>query len=505
MNSPTDLAPDLEPVEQRLRQAYAQRAAEVPHDLPIPHAVEVRLSALASEGNDVATSRFVPLRLEPANFKNGPRRKQRGRVVGLAAVAAAVTLVALLQTGRFQQSTKDRWVRAAAQPGYILTTVPAGLGRGTRIYLVDPQNLAAEPPSFTMQYRQRNGKGRLSIQPDAVSIGGPWVSGPYVEVGGKRLTIIVTGRKMLVSVPVGKRFARIDSSNTDRVTLNAFASAVGADGPVFSVSPSDVPNGWEGRRAPNRPYDEYMLRSTEYRNDQNAIFVSALSSTSDKWSIQRDRRPYQRQVTASGVVYDVNGSGQFWSAVSESQRVAVSGVGPATSNIEALLTSLRQATSDEWAKLGRTNAYAIGSTMVTGTIVDEGTIAGVLYRTIRRPVLPSSNPYAVKPLFTTGLIGVSGASVSIYPGDSADVPIGWAPGGAIVKVPTAQQPRTATLTLTGKSAVTATFLPAVEGQTFQVAFFPGVTSPTTGTYSVTSNDPKNPTVERDVTTGLTVT
>jgi len=180
-------------------------------------------------------------------------------------------------------------------------------------------------------------------------------------------------------------------------------------------------------------------------------------------------------------------------------------MGPATSNMEAILGSLRQATPNEWATLDPRYAYAIGSDVVNGTIVDEGTIAGLRYRTIRRRVFPSSKPNAtVRPSFTTGLVGVSGAAVAISPGESGAVPIGWAPGGAIIKIPTTEQPRTATLTLTGKSGVSATFLPAVKDQAFQVAFFPGVISPTTGTFSVTSNDPKIPTVEKDVTTGLIV-
>ena len=493
------------PVEQRLRHVYAQRAALVPDTHPLPRALELRLTTAPSDPPARTASRVVALRLEPADFTGDPRRRQRGRLVGLAAAAAAVTLVAFLQTGLSHQSVGERLAKAAAQPGYILSSIPAGLGRGTRIHLVDPQNLAPQPASFTMQYRQRNGKGRVSINPDAVSIGGPWVSGPYVEVGGNRLTIVGTGQQLLVSVPVGHRFARIDSSGIDQITLNAFASAVVADGPMFSVPRSNVPNGWEGRRAPTRPYEEFMMRSTRYSNDQNGVFIDVLSSTSDNWAIQSGPPPKQRQVTVTGVVYNVNGSGPFWSAVSETQHVAVRGMGLATSNMEAILGSLRKATPNEWATLDPTDAYAIGSAMVTGTIVDEGTIEGFRYRTIRRPVFPSSNPTAtVRPSFTTGLVGVSGAEVAIFPEDSGSVPIGWAPGGAIIKVPTTRQPRTATLTLTGKSGVSATFLPAVKDQAFQVAFFPGVISPTTGTFSVTSNDPKIPTVEKDVATGLIV-
>ena len=492
------------PIEQQLRNAYAHRAAMVPDTQSLPHALELRLAAPASDPAYPTAPRVVPLRLEPADFIRDPHRKQRGRIVGLASVAAAVTAVAFLQAGRVHQSSDERLARAAAQPGYILTNVPVGLGRGSRIHLVDPQNLAPEPPSSRMQYRQRNGKGRLSIQPDAVSIGGPWVSGPYVEVGGKRLAISGTGQETMVSVPVGSRFATIDSSNIDRATLNAFASAVVADGPVFSVPDSKIPSGWEGRREPNRPYYGYNLQSTEYRNDQSFIQVNVSNATIDGWAMESSSAPRKRKVTVAGVVYDVYGFGQFWTATSESQHVGVDALGSATSNMEAILGSLRQATPNEWAALDRRNAYAVGSSMVAGTIVDEGTIAGLRYRTVRQRTRPGSNTATVAPSFVTGLIGVSGATVAISLGDSASVPIGWNWGGANIKVPTSGQPRTATLTLTGKPAVSATFLPAVEGQEFQVAFFPGVTSPTTGTFSVTSNDPKIPTVKRDVATGLTV-
>ena len=487
------------PVEQRLRNAYAQRAAMVPDALALPYALELHLAVPPLDPAHRTASRMVPLRLEPADFIRDPRRKQRGRMVGLAAVAAAVTLLAFLQTDRFQHSTEERLARAAAQPGYILSTVPAGLGRGTRIHVVDPQNLAPEPASFTMQYRQRNGSGRLSIQPEAVSIGGPWVSGPYVEVGGKRLAISGTGKYTIVSIPFGSRFARIDSSDIDRATLNAFASAVVADGPLFRVPSAKIPSGWEGRRAPSRSYNEYVVRSTQYNQDKNYIRINVFNSTRDDWAIKGGPAPKERNVTVGGVAYKVFGSDQFWSAVSESQHVSVSAGGPATSNVEAILGSLRRATSKEWAALDGPNAYAIGSYMVSGTLVDDGTIAGLRFRTVRKEIFSNNDPSVI-----TGLVGVSGAIVEISDVYSVDVPVVWAPGVVIVKVPTSLQPRTATLTLTGKASVSAPFLPAVQGQKVQVAFFPGVASPTTGTYSVTSNDPKNLTVKRDVATGLTV-
>ena len=117
------------------------------------------------------------------------------------------------------------------------------------------------------------------------------------------------------------------------------------------------------------------------------------------------------------------------------------------------------------------------------------------WRTVRQTRLQS-------PLssFTTGLVGVPGASETVSAGESSQDPIvlNRRPGITVARVATALHPTRATLRLDGRKAITATFLPAVDAQSYQYAFFPGVQTPMSGTYRIEFQDTDTPPVTRSV-------
>ena len=508
MNRVRDHHPRPDPLEEHLRRAYAGRAAAIPDDLPL----SVKLERHIAEQVDLDTVRpsavATPLSAPPQNTVTTAQFEQRhangGRrwAVAVAALVATVSAVAVLQISRPWSGSDLQRGAEAFEPGYILGPAPAGFDGGSHIRLVNPKELAASPGSTVTQLRQRHGTGRVSILPVEVAIGGPWVSGPFIEVAGKRLTVVSQGTYRLVSVPVDGRYAQIDSSGVDLPTLERFATKIAVHGDRFAVPDADLPTGWEQRRAPTDNGLEAILRSTTYARNGNTIRVTVRAPPDPSWDVQvpASLKPHKLAVrtgTFSVIRFPVNG----WNAVSASMDVTVGANGPDVPDPEQVLPTLRKATATQWASMSTVEAHAIASAVVTGTVVDQGTIEGHAYRTIRLRSLPGSAPTQV-PVFITGLVGVTGAIFTTAQSGHARYGVSWVPGGAIIRVDSELKPRTATLQLTGRKPVTAPFLPAVKRQDVQVAFFPGLTPPATGTFTVTSSDASVAVVDRDVVTGL---
>ena len=187
--------------------------------------IETRLQAHLDE---VATA-AIPLADRPrrehdaptslvqfAGHTGGPR-VGRSLIAGLCGLA--LTLAAVLVV---QQRERDRSPVAVQtssiddRPGFIITDLPAGFDGGSRPKLVDPQNLAPEPESLEVQYRETNGKGRVSLVPILLNLGP--IAVPVAVADPAEQAIVVAGvRRLLRSNGSAKR-CNTKASGSSRVT-----------------------------------------------------------------------------------------------------------------------------------------------------------------------------------------------------------------------------------------------------------------------------------------------
>lgn len=431
----------------------------------------------------------------------------RWPVLPIAATAAILALASgLLVATRIDKplTTLVRAASTSSQPGLVLGTIPVGFDNGVRIELADPQNLGAPTESSVMQYRQRRGPGRLSVSTtDRPNL---QASATSMTVHGQRLPVLEGtnadgSRYLMASVKVGSRTGWLQASGMDVPTLARFAKALVEHGPRVVVSKNGLPSGWEGRLQPTPPADAGLSGTAVYRGAAGKIItVNQPSRVDDEWTPIGPRpNPNGRIVhTGDGTTFSVfttaDSNGRNWSAISKDWSRFVSGEASGVTP-ESVLGTLHAASTKEWAALSVAPAYAVGSIAAPGDIVAEGVIGGQRWRTVRQTLLQSPLPS-----FTTGLVGVPGASETVSAGESSQDTIGLnrRPGITVARVATALHPTRVTLRLEGRKAITATFLPAVDAQSYQYAFFPGVQSPMAGTYQVEFKDTGTPSETRSV-------
>ena len=201
--------------------------------------IETRLRAHLDE----VASAAVPLADRPRPPHAAPTSPVRfaghtgGHCVGRSLIAGAcglaLTLAAVLvvqqqhEHGRspvaVQTSTIDD------RPGFIITDLPAGFDRGRRPKLVDPQNLAPEPESRELQYRETNGKGRVSLVPILLNLGPVSVADPAepaIVVAGARRLLRSNGSAKIVVTPVAGVPVSIFSSDVTDAILTQIANAL---------------------------------------------------------------------------------------------------------------------------------------------------------------------------------------------------------------------------------------------------------------------------------------
>ena len=353
-----------------------------------------------------------------------------------------------------------------------------------------------------MQYRQRNGPGRLSVT--TTDDLGPLASATSMTVHGERIPVLEStsadgSRYLMASIKVGSRTAWLQASGMDVPTLARFATALVENGPRVVVPKNGLPSGWEGRLQPTPPAD--LSGMAVYRGPAGKIVtVNQPSRAADGWTPTGPRpNPKGRTLrSGDGTTFNVfpmaASNGGYWSAISTDWSRFVSGEASGVTP-ELVLTSLHAASAKEWAALSVAPAYAVGSIAAPGDIVAEGVIGEQRWRTVRQTLLHSPLPS-----FTTGLVGVPGASETVSGGESSldTIVLNRWPGITVARVATALHPTRATLRLNGRKAITATFLPAVDAQSFRYAFFPGVQTPMSGTYRIEFQDAGTPPVTRTV-------
>ena len=429
----------------------------------------------------------------------------RWPVLPIAATAAVLALASGLLVAMRIDKPRSTLVHAAStssHPGLVLGTIPAGFDNGVRIELADPQNLAAPTESSVMQYRQRNGPGRLSVT--TTDDLGPLASATSMTVHGERIPVLEStsadaSAYLMASVKVGSRKAWLLASGIDVPTLARFATALVEHGPRVVVPKNGLPSGWESRLQPTPSAD--LSGMAEYRGPAGKIItVNRPPRAGDEWT-PMGPRPDQKGRTVrdgDGTTFNVfptaESNGGYWSAISKDWSRFVSGEASGVTP-ELVLGSLHAASVKEWAALSVAPAYAVGSIVAPGDILAEGVIGEQRWRTVCQTRLQS-------PLssFTTGLVGVPGASETVSAGESSQDPIvlNRRPGITVARVATALHPTRATLRLDGRKAITASFLPAVDTQSYRYAFFPGVQTPMSGTYRIEFQHAGTPPVTRSV-------
>lgn len=438
----------------------------------------------------------VPTSLVQFAGHTGGRRVGRSLIAGLCGLA--LTLAAVLVVQRREGGSSPVAVQTSTiddRPGFIITDLPAGFGTGTRPKLVDPQNLAPEPESRELQYRETNGKGRVSLVPIlrnlgpiAVPVADP--AEPAIVVAGVRRLLRTNGSAKIVVIPVGGAPVSIFSSDVTDATLTQIANALVRDTGRFVIPAASLPAGWDG---PRSTASDAVLAMQTVRYRRGTSWVSAASPPTGEWPVGNDgpleTTPAGTQIRFKTVpatearftegYVDIDGT-----------TVQLRGLRMSRAEMVAVAGHLRRATAQEWHALDRQPAHAVGSEIVVGTIVKEGRVGASRFRIVRTDASLSHLGYDG---FVNGLIGVVGASAfsPVSPSDTQPASA-WGNGVIMIAQPAKDLPIRARLALSGSAPVDARFLPAVVGQEVRMVFIPATLEGRTGTLTIAGGDPSHP-------------
>ena len=425
---------------------------------------------------------------------NGGHRVGRSLVAGLCGLA--LTLAAVLVVQQRERGHSPFGVQTSIiddRPGFIITDLPAGFGTGSRPKLVDPQNLAPEPASLEVQYRETNGKGRVSLVPILLNLGpvaAADAAEPGIDVAGVRRLLRSNGSAKVVVIPVAGVPVSIFSSDVTDATLTQIANAVVRDTGRFVIPVASLPAGWDG---PRSTASDAVLAMQTVRYRRGTSWVSAASPPAGEWPVGNDG-PLETTPAGTTIRFKTVPATetQFTEGYVDIDGTTVQLRGVRVSRTEMVVIAghLRRATAQEWNALDRQPAHAVGSEIVAGTIVKEGRVGASRFRIVRTD---ASLSHLGHDGFVNGLIGAVGASAfaPVSPSDTQPASA-WGNGVIMIAQPAKDLPNRAHLALSGSAPVDARFLPAVAGQEVRMVFIPGKLEGRTGTLTITGGDPSHP-------------